>query len=398
MTYHQVLQLVLACCALALVYVYALFPIAMSVIGNRAGKRERQPSGNGSESSSELPSVTLVIPAHNEQSVIESKLDNSLKLEYPDQLLRIIVACDGVDDATADLAKAYESERIRVLAFPVRRGKASVISDAVADANTELVCLCDANVMFAPDALLRMVKHFIQKDVGAVSGDVRLDSEKSSFGAAESLYYRIERSIHRGESRIGSMMGVDGGMYVIRRELFESLDENTILDDFTVSMGVIRSGKRIVYEPAAIATESATEAATTEFNRRVRLSTGAAQIVLRRQFPSISQPVELLTFISHKLLRWLSPFIILIAIAALSVLAISDGYYRAIASLLFVIGILSIIGAVSVTLRRLTLFAVPFYFSMSQIAMAYGTCKGVFGHPNARWQRTAREVNNVSPE
>jgi hypothetical protein len=148
-----------------------------------------------------------------------------------------------------------------------------------------------------------------------------------------------------------------------------------------------------MYEPAAIAFENATEAATTEFNRRVRLSSGAAQVLLRRHSPAITQPVAFLTFVSHKFLRWFSPFIILVGVIVLTVLAFQEPFYWSMMLVLLIIAILAILGAVSLRLRRIALFAVPFYFTMSQIAMAYGMCKGLFGHPDARWERTQRQLN-----
>ena len=343
MTNLQILHLILGLCALVLAYVYVLFPLAMGFIGNRA---ESVAEGENL-SPADVPHISLIIPAYNEQAIIESKIRNTLELDYPQHLIEVIVACDGVTDATAEIAGRFRSDRLRVLDFASRRGKACVINDAAAESIGQVLCLCDANVMFAPDVLRRMIVHLKASDVGAVSGDVRLDSANSSFGSAESLYYWIERSIHRGESRLGSMMGVDGGMYIIRRELFQPLPADTILDDFTVSMHVIRHHHRIKYEPSAVAFENATEAATTEFNRRVRLSSGAAQVILRRHVPTITQPVEFLTFVSHKFLRWISPFIILIGVTILFIVALHDPLYRIAMWVLVLLVALAILGAVS---------------------------------------------------
>ena len=162
--------------------------------------------------------------------------------------------------------------------------------------------------MFRPDALWRLVARLSSKDVGGVTGDVRLQSEQSSFGLAETLYYRLERRIHSGESNLGAVMGVDGGMYVIRRELFCKLPTDTVLDDFSISMHVLRSGKRLLYESTAIADENSTEFAMDEFLRRVRIGVGATQVICRGLMPRWSQPCRLILFASHKLcLLYTSP-------------------------------------------------------------------------------------------
>ncbi|MDF1844699.1 MAG: glycosyltransferase family 2 protein [Rubripirellula sp.] len=381
-------------CVLALAYVYLVFPMAMVMVAKCAAPIERGALGDR-----ELPSVTLIIPAYNEESVIGQKLRNALALDYPEERLEIIVGCDGGSDQTAAIAESLANSRIRILDFSERRGKAAVINDVVEQANGEVLLLCDANVMFAADSLRLLVQVLAADNVGAVSGDVRLDSARSSFGAGESAYYRLERAVHRGESAIASVMGVDGGMYVLRKELFRSIPNDTILDDFTISMGVIRAGHRILYFEEAIATENATEAAKIEYERRVRLSAGAAQALLRGNFPPLSQTLDLWLFISHKLLRWLSPFLILIALAAAVALTFQQGPYWvtmlgrtvviAFAGLLLV----AAVGGISTRLRKKPLIGIPFYFVMSQVAIARGMLKGVRGQLDPRWERTLRSTN-----
>ena len=202
-----------------LVYTYLIFPMAMAIVGRRRSGRLLRPE--------KLPTVSLIIPAHNEEGVIAQKIKNSQLIDYPN--LEIFVASDGSTDRTNEIVSTFGGD-VRLLDFADRRGKTSVVADAVAVSSGEILCLCDANVMFRPDALWRLVARLSSKDVGGVTGDVRLQSEQSSFGLAEALYYRLERRIHSGESNLGAVMGVDGGMYVIRRELFCELPDDTVLD------------------------------------------------------------------------------------------------------------------------------------------------------------------------
>jgi len=166
-----------------------------------------------------LPHVSLIIPAHNEELVLREKLLNALSLNYPQDRLEIIVASDGSTDATASIAREFADRGVRLLAFEERRGKALVLNDAIAASKGDVLMLCDANVFFEKDALRWLVAGLANPRVGAVTGDVRLQSEHSSFGLGESLYYKLERAMQLGESVAGSVMGVDGGMYIMRRNL-----------------------------------------------------------------------------------------------------------------------------------------------------------------------------------
>ena len=351
----------------------------MAIIGRRRPALRSRPE--------KLPSVSLVIPAHNEEDVIARKIKNSKSIDYPN--LEIIVASDGSTDRTNEIVSTFGDD-VRLLDFADRRGKTSVVADAVAVSSGEILCLCDANVMFRPDALWRLVARLSSKDVGGVTGDVRLQSEQSSFGLAETLYYRLERRIHSGESNLGAVMGVDGGMYVIRRELFCKLPTDTVLDDFSISMHVLRSGKRLLYESTAIADENSTEFAMDEFLRRVRIGVGATQVICRGLMPRWSQPCRLILFASHKLLRWISPWLLLGLLVALIILSFYERFALLILLPGFVVANVALVGALFPQLRRHWGVAIPFYFTLSQIALTWGMVRSLLFDSSGVWSRTAR--------
>jgi len=361
-----------------LVYTYVVFPLVMASIGRRQPSRLLRPDT--------FPSVTLIIPAHNEDEVIRAKISNSLELDYPN--LEIVVVSDGSTDRTVEILRTFD--KIRLLEFETQRGKTSVVADAVAASRSDLLCLCDANVMLRPDALWRLVESLTRHNAGGVTGDVRLESEKSSFGLGEMLYYQLERCIQRGESTLGAVMGVDGGMYVIRRELFCKLPADTVLDDFSTSMHVLRSGEKLLYEPTAIANENSTELAMDEFRRRVRIGVGASQVLCRGLIPRWRQPGQLILFVSHKLLRWISPWLLL----GLLLTTVALSFYERFALALLLPGLslagIALIGALWPRWRRLWIVAVPFYFVLSQIALAWGMVYGLLFDSTGIWTRTAR--------
>jgi cellulose synthase/poly-beta-1,6-N-acetylglucosamine synthase-like glycosyltransferase len=369
-------------CLLALAVAYLFYPLGLLGLA-----RLRKRPAHGGEG---LPTVTLVIPAHNEEKVLEGKLRNALAVDYPRAKLEIVVASDGSRDRTAEIARGFADRGVRLLDFPRRRGKASVLNDAAAAAGGELLCLCDANVMFRPDALATLVRPFADPAVGAVSGDVRLASHESDFGEGESLYYRLERAVQLAESRLGSLMGVDGGMYLLRGALFRPLPPDTILDDFVISMRVLRAGGRVLYEPRAVATENGTPTARQEFRRRVRVSAGAVQSLKRREWPPLNRPLELGQYFCHKVLRWASPPLLLLLLLA-NVLLVGQGLgFRLALATQGAVYLLAAGASLSVRFRRTALGGVPFYFVMSHVAMGVGLVKGLFNRQPVTWAQADR--------
>ncbi len=365
-------------------YTSLLYPIAMALIGWLIRPR----AGRAFEA---LPSVTLIVPAYNEEAVIAEKIANVGLIDYPTDKLEVLVASDGSGDNTIEIAKDKACDRIRILDFQARRGKTSVVNDAVKECHGEVLCLCDANVMFQPDALRRLVARLADPEVGAVTGDVRLASEESDFGRGESLYYKFERSLQIGESIVGSTIGVDGGMYVIRKELFKPLQASTILDDFVISMNVILAGKRVVYEPTAIATENGTPASSIEYRRRVRVTAGAIQTLRWGVWPSPwRQPVAFWQWMSHKFLRWMNPVWLMLIFVLSVIWAATDTLG------VWFIGLeLSLYGAACFSwlvpvARGWPVFGVCYYFGLSHVGMIVGIYKGIFGLQPVTWGRTQR--------
>ncbi|HUT89234.1 MAG TPA: glycosyltransferase family 2 protein [Thermoguttaceae bacterium] len=369
----------------ALLYAQVGYALLLRLVSAVLREADRPP-----ENSTDLPSVTLIIPAHNEETVLEAKLENALSIDYPAEKCEILVASDGSSDRTVEIARSFEKRGVHVAAFRERRGKTAVVNDAIRQATGEVVCVCDANVMFRPEALKRLVARLDDPRVGAVSGDVRLASEESDFAEGESAYYRLERTVQRAESKVGSMMGVDGGMYVLRRELFQPLPADTIVDDFVISMRVIRQGKWVVFEPTAIATENGTATARQEFQRRVRLSAGAMQVLLRRQWPPLARPVECWQFVSHKLLRWAGPVWLVLLLVSSAVLWNAGVIYRAALLAQVLLYGLAAVGSLSLRFRETRIGGIPFYFVMSHVAMAVGLVKGLLNLQRVTWNRTER--------
>ena len=364
-----------------LAYVLVGYPLLLLALSGMVRRRSPEPFE---------PHVTLIIPAHNEEKTLRAKLRNALEIEYDRERLDITVASDGSVDATVEIAREFEPQGVAVLDFPNRRGKASVLNDAAAAATGEVLCLCDANVIFQPDALKILVARLGDPAVGAATGDVRLASHESNFGQGESFYYALERQLQTAESEVGSLMGVDGGMYVVRKPLFRPLPPDTILDDHVVSMEVIRQGQRVVYEPRAIADENGTPAARQEWRRRVRVAAGATQSIKRGIWPPRSRPVELWQFLSHKALRWLAPLWLAVLLAANAALLGAGLFYQLTMAAQAAVYLAAVLATLSVRFRNSRIGGIPFYFVMSNAAMAVGLIKGLFDLQPVTWAQAER--------
>jgi cellulose synthase/poly-beta-1,6-N-acetylglucosamine synthase-like glycosyltransferase len=290
-------------------YIYAGYPLILAVLALlRPRPREWTPA---------TPGVTLLIAAYNEADIIASKLENALALDYPSDRLQIVVAADGSDDNTVEVVRSFSKSNVGLSYEPERRGKMAAINRAIKLAQQEVVVFSDANNLFARDALREIVAPFSEQCVGAVSGSKHLIDGGEMLGAAESLYWRYESFIREKETRLGSCTGVSGEILAIRRDLYEAPPDDIVNDDFFIALNILRKGYRLVYAPKAHSFESGSATADDESRRRRRIVAGRyqAMLVAFARLPW-GQPVLLWQLVSHKFLRPLVPFLMILALAA----------------------------------------------------------------------------------
>ena len=300
-------------------YVYIGYPALLWVL---RGIR-RQPVRKGYWE----PTVTLLIAARNERDNIEAKIANSLQLDYPQDKLQIIISLDGPDDGTELVVQQYSGKGIVMLHSPVHRGKAAALNCGIAKATGEIVVFGDARQQFDPRAVRELAGNFQDRRVGAVTGElVLLDSNSKEASNGAGLYWRYEKRIRAMESEIHSMVGATGAIYAIRRELFESLPDDTLLDDVMIPMRIVLAGRRAVFDPAARAYDCASSTPNVEFRRKVRTLTGNYQLMAR--IPELLSPFRnpvFWQFVSHKTARLFVPYFL--AALFLSNLFLTTGIY-----------------------------------------------------------------------
>jgi cellulose synthase/poly-beta-1,6-N-acetylglucosamine synthase-like glycosyltransferase len=371
-----------------LIYLFVGYPLLLVVARTLRNRALRQ-------GTAARPSVCILVAAHDEEDVIEGKVQNSLAVDYPRELLQVVVASDGSTDRTNAIVRRFEADGVRLFAYPMRRGKIATINATVPHITQDVIVFTDANAFLRPEAVSALVRNFSHPTVGAVSGDVVLTGERAALATSEDLYYSYERWLQRVESELGSMVGVDGALYAIRRELFESPLPDTVLDDMAVPMAVIRRGYRVVFDMEAIAFEHGARSAWEEFARKTRIVAGAVQFLKRgrREIPWRA-PQAVFSLLSHKVLRWLSPLIGALFLVSCFALRHEGVVYSTIWWATVVTLGLGVLGC-SQQLRRLLPIGVCYYFCMVHLAAATGMIRGLIGGQAVAWQRFPRTP--VSP-
>jgi biofilm PGA synthesis N-glycosyltransferase PgaC len=275
-----------------------------------------------------VPAVSIVMAARNEEANLPAKLEALRGVDYPSDQLQIVIASDGSTDRTASILREHGS-RIMPVILDESRGKACALNEAVKFATGEILVFLDARQSVERDAVSELISCFADSSVGAVSGELLLETASNAPSPdALGVYWKIEKTVRKLESASGSVVGVTGAIYAIRRELYTEMPAGTILDDVFIPMHVARTGKRVVFQPSAIARDKLFSEKGKEFSRKVRTLTGNYQLL--RLAPWLLSPANplLFRFISHKLLRLLVPLLLLLMLVAS---AVSHGsFYRAV--------------------------------------------------------------------
>ena len=259
------------------------------------------------------PTASIVMVVRNEAKVLREKLNNLLNLDYPAHLYDAVVVSDGSTDETETILREYGDPRLRIVLNQLPRGKACGLNDGIQMSHGELVMFTDARQKIEPGALRILAENFADTEVGCVSGELMLGDPQSGEAAeGMGLYWRVEKKVRELESASGSVVGATGALYAVRRELFTPVPEGTILDDVYVPMQVARQEKRVVFEPRARAWDAANLGAEREFGRKVRTLSGNYQLLqLAPWILGSSNPIRF-EFVSHKLLRLVAPFALLV--------------------------------------------------------------------------------------
>jgi len=337
------------------------------------------------------PSVTVLIPAYNEALHIAATIQNMLGQDYPLDQLEIIVVSDGSTDVTDDIVRGFSSRNVRLIRREQREGKAAGLNEGVRRARGKILVFSDANSLFAPDAISRMAENFADPEVGYVTGNLayQTDGERIA-GNGCSAYMKYENALRRLETRVGSIIGVNGGVDAIRRELYTDVPRR-LITDFVLPLQVISKKCRVVYDERVHSSEIANSELASEFRMRVRVALRALQGIayMRRLCNPFRYPWAAFSLISHKVSRYFCFFFLVITFLSNLMLASSPVYgaFFLAQVLTYLLAFVGLRKSLPSLFHKLTL--IPAYFLMSNAAFALAAIKFLQGETMATWQPRA---------
>ncbi len=342
-------------------------------------------------SDNKLPTITIVIPAYNEQHWIAEKIRNLAVLDYPANLLKVIIACDGCTDNTAAIATQTAKEvecqhlAIKIHNFKINHGKVAVINDVMQNVESELVVLSDVSALISVDALLIAAERFKDPRIGVLNGHYRLLNPGS---IGEAAYWRYQSNIKASEAALGSTLGAHGAFYLFRRSLFKPLEPDTINDDFILPMEIVAAGYRADYENTINALELEKAGTAQDHQRRRRIAAGNCQQLLRLKrllLPSYGGIA--FAFISGKGLRVLMPFLMLTALIGSLLLSPNYSLFVFIAAIQLLAYLLAGWHSLFQPRRANKITETLAYLVNGHIAGLVGTLRYLFGFEKGRWKR-----------
>lgn len=345
----------------------------------------------------QMPTCTLLIAAYNEESFITEKIRNTLKLEYPEGKLEIIFITDGSTDNTPNILKEYP--QIKLLHQDERKGKVAAMHRAMEHVKTEIIIFTDANTLLNKDALLKISRHYADSKIGAVAGEKRVhyDKKADAGAAGEGFYWKYESLLKKWDSELYSTIGAAGELFSVRRSLYSPVSDDTILDDFMISMLIAAKGYRIAYEPEAFAIETASENISEELKRKVRIAAGGIQSIVRLKSLLNIFRYGLLSFqyISHRVLRWtITPFLLILVLILNILICLQNPgvifYFLLSGQVLFYF--LALMGMEFEKKElRFKIFFVPYYFCVMNYAALAGLKRYLGNQQSAIWEKANRK-------
>jgi len=343
-----------------------------------------------------LPTCTLVVAAYNEGGLMDEKIKNSLTLSYPKNKLEFVFVTDGSTDGTAEIVDKYP--QVRHLHRDERKGKIAAVHRAMDTVTTEVVVFTDANTFLNAEAVVNICRHYADKKVGAVAGEKRVFSAGADATAGEGFYWKYESKLKTWDSELYTVVGAAGELFSIRKELYQPVSPDTILDDFMISLLVAGDGYRVIYEPEAYATESASQNVTEELKRKIRIAAGGIQSILwlKSLLNPFKIPVLTFQYVSHRVLRWtIVPFLMILALL-LNLIIVFQGSVDLTYQLLLLAQVGFYLAAISGWILeekhiKLKIFFIPYYFCMMNYAVIMGIFRFASGKQSAIWEKAKRQ-------
>jgi biofilm PGA synthesis N-glycosyltransferase PgaC len=376
---------------LVIFYTYIGYAFVIFILS----KLKSQPKSLRSLPDEDLPLVTILVAAYNEEQCIEDKITNTLNLGYPKDKLSIFFVTDGSTDNTPDIVKKFHA--VKLFHDFQRKGKIHAVNRVMKQVTTPIVIFSDANTLLNTTAVKNLVKHYQDEQVGGVAGEKRIykNAEDNASGAGEGFYWKYESFLKEKDAAVYSIVGAAGELFSIRTALYEEPAENTIIEDFYLSLSICAKGYRFMYEPEAYALETASASVEEEWKRKVRISAGGFQAMakLRHLLNPFRYGILTFQYFSHRVLRWtLAPLFLPIVLLTNFWLALTGpALYGALFFLQASFYLLALAGY-HYREKKISVkgFFVPYYFMVMNLSVYAGFLRYVKGNQSVVWEKAQR--------
>ncbi len=347
------------------------------------------------------PEVTLFVAAYNEKDYIDDKVANSLSLEYPKDKVKQVWVTDGSDDGTPDILKKYADQGIEVYHEDARGGKIGAMNRGMEFVKSPIVIFSDGNTMLGKKSIRRIVNLFSDPKVGCVSGEKRIyEKDKDTAAGTEGIYWKYESTLKKWDAELYSVVGAAGELFAIRTELFQHVEKDTLLDDFIISLRVAMKGYTIQYDPEAYAIETSSANVKEELKRKVRISAGGIQSILRLSALLNVFKYGLLSFqyISHRVLRWtLAPLALPLLLILNTMITYHSGFmnFEDVFTYLFwgqaAFYLFALLGWYFENKEiKVKILFIPYYFFIMNLSVYLGLRRFLKGKQSVNWERAKR--------
>ncbi|MBC8986420.1 glycosyltransferase family 2 protein [Pedobacter sp. N36a] len=349
------------------------------------------------KSNVELPTVSLLVAAYNEEELIGEKIKNTLALNYPKDKIQFIFTTDGSSDSTPDQVRQFPE--VTLLHIDAREGKMAAIKRAIPFIKGEIAVFTDANTFLNKDAILELVKHYQNPKVGAVAGEKRIlvPETADASSAGEGFYWKYESLLKKWDYALYSGVGAAGELFSIRTALYQPVESDTIIDDHMIAMRIAEKGYIIAYEPNAYALETASADVKEELKRKIRIAAGGMQSILRlkKSANPFHNPIFTFQYLSHRVLRWtITPFLLILAFVLNGIIAVQTNelFYQVLFGLQVLFYLLSLVGLYfeNRNIRIKALF-IPYYFCVMNYAVIAGIIRYFKKNQSAAWEKSKRK-------
>jgi len=398
------LEVLFWACLLLVFYTYLGYGVVLyGLVSLQRLVRGRRPIPDEHAPDAEWPEVSLVVAAYNEEGWIADKIRNHLELDYPMGKLHHVIITDGSNDRTPDIARSFEG--VEVHHHPERKGKIAAVHRVMPLIRTPIVVFTDANTLLNHEAIRRLVRHYRDPHVGAIAGEKRVHMSESdaAHAAGEGIYWKYESLLKHLDSELHSVVGAAGELFSIRRELYQPVPEDTVIEDFVMTLSIARDGHRVVYEPEAFAVEGPSASVPEELKRKIRIAAGGLQAIARLSglLNPFRHGVLSFQYVSHRVLRWTITPLALLGLLVVNGLLLGPenaqllpgSFYRLVLAAQVLFYALAFIGyLLEQRHMKVKAFFIPYYFFVMNYAVFAGFWRNLRGKQTVLWEKAERRA------